>query len=206
MAKKAADDGAIAKPGDAPASGPAADAETAAAAGAAGDAGEGAAAVAEDGAAVPAADAVEPQPDAAPAAGADAVPADGAGGDASQLGADATATDDFAEDTRPLRFFLTLGNTAPDPDIGLTEIAAVNMIKGRARSATVSVAVDLIAEPELLKREVSAVFLLAARGDDAPSREHFAVSELVTPVNFGAGNGLHLPARSLVLQEPGDAA
>lgn len=165
-----------------------------------GEAGPAETALAEDGTAVRTDDDLEPQPAAAPN---DAGDAGGGAGDASET------PEPYQPDPHPIsgpaRLFLTLGVDAPDPDIGLTEIPATSVVPARRETGTVTLAVDLIAEPELLKREVSTVFLVALVGEPAETII-LAASQLVTPVSFGAGNGLHLPSRSLVLTGGPDAS
>ena len=97
------------------------------------------------------------------------------------------------------RLFLVLGNDAPDADLAPLEIAAGELVAGnRAGCATNCTALDMPAAPELSKRSVSRVFLVSQIG--AQPADVLASSPLETAIHFGAGNGLHLPARSLLLK------
>jgi hypothetical protein len=232
MAKKGPMNGETAKPGDAPLADEAASVAATAADGAEGEAGEDTTAVAEGAAADLSPGDLDAGTDAEAGAAAIAVSADddhghhgGAADDASGAGdakvperleaSDAApeAGDVIDVVQQPLfipaaasislpQMFLALGTDTPDDEIGLTEIAITDLLHvGRLDQATVTASVDMIAEAGLVKRMVSTVFLLGRRADEPDVL--LGRCGLQTPVQFGAGNGLHLPARSLIIERIG---
>lgn len=152
---------------------------------------EAAAAAAE--AAAKAAEAAAAEEAAKAAAGADPDPA--------QQGAlnDPADAPDVPEPVDAPRWFLALGDEkGVDFEIAPLDIGEAELVPGnRAGTKTLGAAITFAAEATLYKRPVTQVHLYMKRsGQDAAL---VARSELGTAVLFGEGNGLHLPARSLVL-------
>jgi len=140
-----------------------------------------------------------------PAATPAALPDEGAA--AGVTGADADpnqqgAKGDMADPPEPVdapRWFLALGDEkGVDFEIAPLDIGEAELVPGnRAGTKTLGAAITFAAEATLYKRPVTQVHLYMKRsGQDAAL---VARSELGTAVLFGEGNGLHLPARSLVL-------
>lgn len=124
--------------------------------------------------------------------------ADGAGDQgAGNADGEAGAGDPAPIAAWPPTLLLGLGDASgPDHEIAPVEVRPEDFEpRGTKGHVTVTRPLDIAVSPQLLPRQIDRVVLVEVTGGEAVVK---AESLLVTPVFVGSGNGLHLPARSLM--------